>query len=362
MSQTEPTVILGSTLAGYFADMDTNGTNSTLMIDESPPQYIQDLKMANKVILTSLLAFIMVAMGCVITPDDLKRVLRRPFGVFIGFCSQFIVLPLSGFGLAHALSLKPGYALGVLVTVTCPGGVTSNLYTFWSNGDVCLSITMTAFSTIVAMGMMPLNLFIYSRSWTNDGAIIPYNSIIISLVLILVPVLIGMLIKYKKPSWCPIITKLGSIFGLLAIAINIILNGIINPSMFFSPWQLWFASFILPLLGYGFGYLLAFILRRPHIECRTICFETGAQNIGLALTLILVTFADGDLFQDMLVFPSLYGPFLILHACLIVVIYLIWQKWHGRQEQNDLPIKEKESQRDVTLEMLPVEPSKEGED
>ena len=69
------------------------------------------------------------------------------------------------------------------------------------------SITMTAFSTIVAMGMMPLNLFVYSRSWTNDGVIIPYSSIIISLVLIVVPVLIGMLIKYKKPSWCPIITK-----------------------------------------------------------------------------------------------------------------------------------------------------------
>ena len=55
--------------------------------------------------------------------------------------------------------------------------------------------------------MMPLNLFIYSRSWTTEGAVIPYSNIAIALALILVPVLIGMIIKYKKPSWCPIITK-----------------------------------------------------------------------------------------------------------------------------------------------------------
>ncbi|XP_033626811.1 ileal sodium/bile acid cotransporter-like [Asterias rubens] len=213
-------------------------------------------------------------------------------------------------------------------------------------------ITMTAFSTIVAMGMMPLNLFIYSRSWTNDGVIIPYSSIIISLVLIVVPVLIGMLIKYKKPSWCPIITKIASIAGLINILVCTILNGIINPSMFFSPWQLWFASFILPLLGYIFGYLLAFIFRRPYPECRTICFETGAQNVGLALALILVTFPDTTLLRDMLVFPSLYAPFLVLHGCLIVAIYLIFQKWRGRRGMDKLPNKEEESQRDGAFEML----------
>ncbi len=156
-------------------------------------------------------------------------------------------------------------------------------------------------------------------------------------------------------------SQLGSIFGLLAIAVNIILNGIINPSMFLSPWQLWFASFILPLLGYVFGYLLGFILRRPHSECRTICFETGAQNIGLALTLLLVTFSDSDLLKEMLIFPSLYGPFLILHACLIIGIYLTWQKWHVRR-QDKLPNKEEGSLQDVALEKLQGQQFKEEGD
>ena len=66
---------------------------------------------------------------------------------------------------------------------------------------------MTTLSTTLAMGMMPLNLFIYSRSWTGESAVIPYGNIAIALALILVPVALGMLIKYKKPSWCKLITR-----------------------------------------------------------------------------------------------------------------------------------------------------------
>ncbi|XP_022082397.1 ileal sodium/bile acid cotransporter-like [Acanthaster planci] len=324
-----------ATLEAYVADGDLDGNwtiswnSTTPSMDQPPPKYIEDLKQANKVIITALLAAIMVAMGCIVTLDDFKRVLRRPVGVIIGFLSQFVVLPLTAFGLAHALQLKAGYALGLLVTATCPGGVTSNLYTYWSDGDVCLSITMTTLSTTVAMGMMPLNLFIYSRSWTSESAVIPYGNIAIALALILVPVAMGMFIKYKKPSWCKLITRLGSIFGLLAIFINIILNGIINPSMFTSPWQVWFATFILPFLGYVFGYLFALALRRPHAECRTISFETGAQNIGLALALLLVTFEDSELLADMFVIPSLFGPFLLFNAMVLVGLYLAWKRWCG---------------------------------
>ncbi|XP_038069541.1 ileal sodium/bile acid cotransporter-like [Patiria miniata] len=335
------------TLGAYIADGDEhwnltmfpNATTPTF--DDAPPKYIQDLKQANKVIITALLAFIMVAMGCIVTIDDFKRVLRRPFGVLIGFLSQFVILPLTAFGLAHALQLKASFALGLLVVATCPGGVTSNLYTYWTEGDVCLSITMTTMSTTLAMGMMPLNLFIYSRSWTGESAVIPYSNIAIALVLILVPVALGMLVKYKKPAWCKLITRLGSIFGLLAIFVNIVLNGIINPSMFTSPWQVWLATFLLPCLGYAFGYLFAFIVRRPHVECRTICFETGAQNIGLALALVLITFQDSEFLKDIFVIPSLIGPFLILEALGFVMLYLAWKKWcRGDSDENGETSKE----------------------
>ncbi|XP_022082464.1 ileal sodium/bile acid cotransporter-like [Acanthaster planci] len=316
------------------------------MTDASPeeglPKYAQALREANKVIVIFLVVVIMLAVGCVVTVDDFKSTLRRPVGVIIGFLSQFVVLPLTAFGLAHALKLNAAYALGLLVSATCPGGVTSNLFAYWMDGDVCLSITMTTLSTVAAMGMMPLNLFLYGRSWTSESVVIPYSNIAIALALTLVPVAAGMLIKYRKPSWCKIITLLGSIFGFLAIFFTISSGGIIDPSMFASPWQVWFAGAIQPLLGYALGYFFALALRRPHAECRTISIETGTQNIGLALVLLLVTFQGSDQLNNLLVIPNVYRGVLALHSLWLTGLYLAWKRWcrgvSGAQDHHGSPL------------------------
>ncbi|XP_071845811.1 ileal sodium/bile acid cotransporter-like [Apostichopus japonicus] len=294
---------------------------------DGPPAYIIALKRTNKIILTSLLAFIMVAMGCIVTIENFKVVLRRPVGAFIGFGCQFVILPLTAFTLAHILNLETAFALGMLITASSPGGVTSNLYTYWSDGDVCLSIVMTTVSTTAALGMLPFNLWLYSRSWTDSSqAIIPYKNIVIALILILIPVALGMLIRWKSAKIAGFVTKIGSISGLLAIGINIIINGVVNPKMFTSPWTLWFAAAALPLCGYGLGYTIAWILRQNPKQCRTISFETGAQNVAIALSLIAVTFDGTPLFNDLMTYPSIFGLTLILEALGLVAMYRIYFK------------------------------------
>ena len=96
------------------------------------------LKLAFDVVIKITLIVIMLGMGCTIEIDPLLKHLRRPTGIAIGMVSQFIVLPLVTFGLAHALQLDAIAALGMLVMGSCPGGSTSNIFSYWVDGDVPL--------------------------------------------------------------------------------------------------------------------------------------------------------------------------------------------------------------------------------
>ncbi|XP_072050529.1 ileal sodium/bile acid cotransporter-like [Amphiura filiformis] len=293
--------------------------------DERPPpaKYLDELKLANRILISFILVFIMVGMGCVISIKDIKTTCRRPVGVLIGFISQFLVMPLLTFSLAHALQIKAEFAIGMLIVGCSPGGTVSNLFTYWTNGDICLSVVMTTASVIFAFGMMPLNLFIYSRSWTNETSVIPYKDIVITLACIVLPVALGMLIRYKLKRWAPYVEKINSIVALIGIPIVITLNGLINPRMFTSGWKVWFASVTLPFLGFSIGYGMALLLKQSHTKCRAIAFETGCQNVALTLTLILMTFSEHPDFADLMTFPSLFSIFMMVDPLICVAIWRV---------------------------------------
>ncbi|XP_072050138.1 ileal sodium/bile acid cotransporter-like [Amphiura filiformis] len=199
--------------------------------------------------------------------------------------------------------------------VTCDQAVSTD------SGISSPDVVMTTASVICAFGMMPLNLFIYSRSWTDEDSVIPYTQIVITLLSILVPVIFGMIIRYKLKKLAPYIVKLGSVLGILGISVGVILNGFINPRIFTSGWKVWFASIMLPYFGFTFGYVLARILKQSHTKCRTIAFETGSQNVALSLTLI--SFSDSPQFGDLMIFPSLFGIFIFVDAVIVVLLYRI---------------------------------------
>ncbi|XP_072049955.1 ileal sodium/bile acid cotransporter-like [Amphiura filiformis] len=292
-----------------------------------PPAYLDELRLGNSILTTFILVLIMLGMGCVISIKDLKTTCRRPVGVLIGFISQFLVMPLLTFSLAHALQIEPQFAIGMLIIGCSPGGTISNLFTYWTNGDTCLSVVMTTASTIFAFGMMPLNLFIYSRSWTSKTSVIPYKEIAIAFAIIIAPVSFGMLVRYKLKRWAPYVEKICSILSLIGIPIVITLNGIINPRMFTSGWKVWFASVTLPFLGFSIGYGMARLLKQSHTICRTIAFETGVQNAALTFTLILLTFSRDPDFGDLLTFPSLFGMFTLVDGLVCVAIWRVVMKY-----------------------------------
>ncbi|XP_072174610.1 ileal sodium/bile acid cotransporter-like [Diadema setosum] len=318
--------------------METTWT-APMLYDDSPAENgtangnVEQLKLANQVVLGVTLGLTMVAMGAAIEPSDFKVVLRRPVGVAIGFVCQVVLMPLLGFTMALALRLSAPQALGALITASSPGGTTSNLFTFWTDGDVCLSVVMTTISTVVTFGSMPLNLFIYGRRWTSDGAVIPYKNILIALASLVGPVIVGMLIRWKSKEWAKRIgTPFGAI-GMMGIATSVVLTILINPAIFSSSWKLFFAPLAHMWTGWALGYIFARLCRQPHKQSRTIAFETGLQQVGIALTLITFSYkGDHELFIGVIVYPMIFGPFSIISFSSFTLAYQLYRRF--KPEEN----------------------------
>lgn len=121
--------------------------------------------------------------------------------------SQFVLLPFAAFLLIQFLQINALHAAGLLILASSPGGVTSNVFTFFLEGDISLSVTMTGFSTVVALIMMPLNVWLYGRSLETESVVIPYAKMTMSLFVLTAPVVLGTLVHWKFPRTAAVITK-----------------------------------------------------------------------------------------------------------------------------------------------------------
>lgn len=123
--------------------------NDSVVIDEVlTVAWKAQLFVAYKIILIALLAFIMFAMGCHVDFVDVRQNFRRPWPMLIGMLCQFVLLPLVSLCFALVIDLPPIYAVGLIFIATCPGGTTSNLFSYWAQGDVPLRLLYLDFIVI----------------------------------------------------------------------------------------------------------------------------------------------------------------------------------------------------------------------
>ncbi|XP_013399432.1 ileal sodium/bile acid cotransporter-like isoform X1 [Lingula anatina] len=319
-------------------DLDENGTygNFTEVVQDPVKE---NLKQAIQWLLPIILVLIMLGMGCDIEWKVLKVHIKRPIGPVIGAACQFIVMPLLAFSLAHALQLSADRALGLLILGCCPGGTVSNMFTYWNDGDVPLSVFMTTCSTILAFGMMPLNLFIYSRSWTDD-VVVPFLKIFITLLTVVIPAGIGVLIRWKLPKIAKRLVQVASGCGMVSILIVIVCQIILYPHIFTSEWKIWIAAVLLPFVGIILGYAFSAAACQTAKCCRTIAFETGSQNVAIALTLIAISFSP-DRGAYIISIPVLSIVTMVVNPSVITVIYKIFMCWKI-QKANRIEIEESE--------------------
>jgi BASS family bile acid:Na+ symporter len=272
---------------------------------------------AEKALLAIMIFFIMMGMGATLSWKDIKEAIKTPKALVIGMLSQFILMPIIALALAKVLQLPNEFALGLILVGCTPGGTTSNLFTYYSRGDVALSISMTVASTIMAVIMMPILIWVFTTSLAAGNIQIPYANIIVTLLLILIPVFIGLRIRKKSEQAAKKVETMGSWLGIIVILFLIITWIPHNKELLsLTPWQVYTAAIMLGVFGYLFGYVMSMAANLRPMWRRTISLETGIQNTPLTIAIIILSFKD-PLMSKILWLPIIYALFIVITSTIV---------------------------------------------
>ena len=248
-----------------------------------------------KVIAPVCLAIIMFGLGLGLTTSDFARVIKIPRDFLVGFLSQVILLPIIAFGLILIIPMPIEIAMGVMIIAAAPGGVTSNVLTKFANGDVALSVSLTAVVSLLAIFIVPLIVF---NSANFIGVEITKEISMISIVVkmffvVTVPVLFGMIVRSLMTDF--IISK-----TLIIQRLSIILFLIVFISIWVEEWDR-IVSFIaraglvtgiLNLVMIFVGYYVAKMFASGVAQRKCISLECGLQNGTLAVVVATQLFDE----------------------------------------------------------------------
>lgn len=271
------------------------------------------------ILLAALLVVLMTGMGASLTMNDFREVLRRPRGPLVGLLSQYGWMPLIAFVLCKALGLPDDLAISLIVVGCTPGGTTSNLFTYFAGADVALSVSMTALSTIAAVVLMPLTLWIYASGYASAGLKIPYGNITTTLAVMLVPLAIGMWVRARRPGAARVVEQVGGVAGLGVLGL-LIGTGLYNnvEVLKATTGTMYAAALGLGVFGFGFGWLGARVVGLGSAQRRAVAFETGIQNSPLALGILVASF-PGEQQARMLWLPLLYALLVLISASVLTL-------------------------------------------
>lgn len=293
-------------------------------------------------LLVALVFVIMFGLGAGLTPRDFKLAFRRPWGLVIGWVTQFGLMPLIAFGLVATLlfQLPREYAapvaLGALLMGSVPAGTTSNIFTYFSKGNLALSVIMTTHSTLWAILMTPLVLALYgAQLFPDDSELqIPLLNIVVTLVILLVPVVLGMLIRRYSANIGAVLELLGGLVGLFFIVFLMATWVPRNWGLLSAtPWQTYAVAVGLGLLGIIIAYALSRLIRLHPMNARTIALETGIQNGPLAIAIVLLSFSGHPDIGLILIIPALYSLFIVVVSTVVT----FWFRRANLAEEQKIP-------------------------
>lgn len=263
------------------------------------------------------------AFGCKIELQVFHTVWKRPLPIILGIVTQFFLMPFCGFLLSQILALPLVQAFGFIMTCTCPGGGGGYLFALLLEGDVTLAILMTCISTSLALIMMPINSYIYSRLLGLSGTFhVPVSKIVSTLLFILLPVSVGIVIKYKVPEKAKFLERI-----IRPLSFSLMFAGIyLTFRMGFVflktvNLEVLLLGLLVPALGLLFGYSFAKVCMLSLPVCKTVAIENGMLNSLLALAIIQLSFSQSR--ADL----ASVAPFTVAlcSACEMLLILLIYK-------------------------------------
>ncbi|WP_019529569.1 bile acid:sodium symporter family protein [Dasania marina] len=243
-----------------------------------------------KATIIPLLTLVMLCMGMTLRPADFIAIKQYRYALIAGLLLQFSVMPLLALACAKIFLLDQDLSLGLLLVGSVAGGTASNVMTYLAKGHVALSVSMTAFSTLLSVVLTPLLLTLLTGSHID----IPALDILLSLVkIILMPIALGVALNYFFHSAIktiePALAPIAVLTILLIISIVVALN---QPHLYTLSLGIVFATLLHNVVGLTLGYIGAYSLGFNSKICRTIAIEVGMQNSGLATALALKFFSQ----------------------------------------------------------------------
>lgn len=245
-------------------------------------------KFLGQPVINILLGLIMFGMGTTLNLDDFKLVLKRPLDVLKAGFFQFTIMPLLAFLLAKLFGLNEALTLGVILVGTCPGGTASNVVTYLAGGDVALSVAMTTFSTLLAPILTPIVTYILINESIKFS---PVGMFISILQIVILPIALGLAIKYLLKEKSQIIEEYMP--GFSSLAISLVVAGIISANVDSILSSLGIIVLVViahNLLGLAVGYYAGKLTGMDRRQSITLAIEVGLQNSGLATSLATTHF------------------------------------------------------------------------
>lgn len=226
------------------------------------------------------LMIIMFGMGLTLTIPDFALVLRRPVIVLLGVALQYTLMPLLALGIATLLDLPPALAAGLILVGCVPGGTSSNVVTYLARGDVALSVTMTAVSTLLAPLLTP-----FITLWLAGQYLpVPVGDMASSIFqIVVIPIALGLVLRAVLPGLVDRVQPVLPWVSVLAITFVVIaVVAASSAALAAAGLSLVLAVILHNGLGYTIGYGAAAALKIPVASRRAVSVEVGMQNSGLA--------------------------------------------------------------------------------
>ncbi|MDO6813485.1 bile acid:sodium symporter family protein [Tenacibaculum soleae] len=244
-------------------------------------------------LLNIAIAIIMFGVALGIKIDDFKRLLKKPKIVFVGVLSQFILLPAVTFIAIILIQPHPSFALGMMMIAACPGGNVSNFFSKMAGGNAALSVSLTAFATLICIFMTPINLHFWGSLYKPTNTILktvelnPFELFKLVSLILGIPLIIGMIIKHYHAEMAEKTEKILKPLSMTVFIILIVIAFSQNLTIFTNYIHLvLFLVIFHNVLAYFLGFFTAKIFGLNKADSKTIAIETGIQNGGLGLLLI----------------------------------------------------------------------------
>lgn len=260
----------------------------------------------------------MFELGLTLESKDFMMVLQRPKAVFAGMAGQLVLLPLIACGVASLFDFRPEFFIGLVLIACCPGGSSSNVFSMLAKGDVALSVSLTAVSSIITLFTLPVIMsFVTSSVGDAVGITLPVGKLLMqNVVTMLVPLLLGFAVRRWKKD---VAARIDGVLSRLAFPALMFLAAVFfvqnKEAIIENVGQLGMAVTGLLLCAIALAAVLCVIFRLQSRERRTIVIEVGMQNAAQA---IMVATSPLVFNNDIIAIPA------IIYALMMNIVLLIY--------------------------------------